>query len=274
MTRLVCRVAVTDVHKTRQASSELVTQARLGDTAVVQSRRAGWFHLKFDHDGYGGWARSISFAPAGRPIPKPNLRLVSSLFANIHAGPSVRTPLLLTAPLGSPLGLLGPARTDGGGAPWARVRAPGGLRGFALAGDLSRPSAWPRWPAPALRRSLVRQALKLLGLPYRWGGTTTYGFDCSGFVQCLYRLHGISLPRDAWQQAASPLGRPVSRSSLRAGDLLFFAWPKNRRISHVGLAISHREFIHATTSGSPGVQVGWISGSQWKVRLAGQRRLA
>jgi cell wall-associated NlpC family hydrolase len=83
-----------------------------------------------------------------------------------------------------------------------------------------------------------RTAESFIGVPYLWGGTTALGLDCSGFVQQVYRLNGVALPRDADQQAM--LGRKVEEA--RAGDLLFFG---AESVTHVALATSASEFIHA-----------------------------
>ena len=79
-------------------------------------------------------------------------------------------------------------------------------------------------------------------MPYLWGGTTLKGMDCSGFVQQVYRLNGVGLPRDADQQ--SMLGRLVEEARL--GDLFFFG---GESVTHVALATSATEFLHAPMKG-------------------------
>jgi cell wall-associated NlpC family hydrolase len=80
-----------------------------------------------------------------------------------------------------------------------------------------------------------------------WGGTTPEGFDCSGYVQYLYKQHNINLPRTAWQQ--SKQGQVVEKYDLQKGDLLFFLTDKKRGIpiTHVGIYIGNGKFIHAAS---------------------------
>lgn len=259
---------VANLHREPHAASELNTQARLGDVAEVVGRRAGWVQVRLLRTRETGWALAGALAPVRSALRPRPVAVVQSLFCNVHAGPSVRAPLLMTVPLGGRVGRLGLARTDRGGAPWARVSLPGGRTAWALDGDLSSGGhAW-RWTTPAqLRAGLVRESLRLLGLPYRWGGTTPFGLDCSGLVQLVYGLHGLALPHNARRQATDPRMCPVSRRAVQSGDLLFFA-----KFTHVGMAISNREFIHATTWGRPGVQVSRTDDRHWRSRLDSMAR--
>lgn len=79
---------------------------------------------------------------------------------------------------------------------------------------------------------------------YLWGGVTPWGADCSGLVQSTFALHGLQLPRDAWQQAehGADAGRDVGE--LVAGDLLFFSDREDKRITHVGIALGARRMVH------------------------------
>src|SRR5205809_940157 len=104
----------------------------------------------------------------------------------------------------------------------------------------------------------LKTAEAFIGVPYLWGGTTALGIDCSGFVQQVYRLNGVALPRDADQQAM--LGRKVD--TARAGDLMFFG---GESVTHVALATSAREFIHAPMKGRV-VERGELGGDR-KLRI-------
>jgi hypothetical protein len=98
---------------------------------------------------------------------------------------------------------------------------------------------------PPTADAIGRSAAELfVGTSYQWGGVTPWGADCSGLVQSVFALHGIQLPRDAWQQAR--VGRDAGRDILAAcpGDLLFFSDRPDGHITHVALALGDRRLVH------------------------------
>ena len=100
----------------------------------------------------------------------------------------------------------------------------------------------PRSKAPSLGARAVRIAANELGTPYRYGGMSPSGFDCSGLVAYVYGKLGVSLPHNAAAQYS--YGRPVRGGKLRPGDLVFF-----HGLGHVGLYIGRGKIIHAPQSG-------------------------
>jgi len=114
---------------------------------------------------------------------------------------------------------------------------------------------------PSLRIRAVRIAAQELGTPYRYGGMSPGGFDCSGLVAYVYGKLGVSLPHNAAAQYA--YGRPVDRNHLRPGDLVFF-----HGLGHVGLYIGRGRIIHAPQTGelveiqSLAVRSGSIEGAR------------
>ena len=97
------------------------------------------------------------------------------------------------------------------------------------------------------KQKLLEYAKYFKGGRYLWGGTTPEGFDCSGYVQFLYRKHRIKLPRTAYAQ--SKKGVTVDKKHLQKGDLLFFLTDKSRGIpvTHVGIYLGEGKFIHAAS---------------------------
>lgn len=122
--------------------------------------------------------------------------------------------------------------------------------------------------------SLTAFALELKGVPYRWGGKSLKGFDCSGFVSYIFEQFGHSIERSS--RAQSRQGNEVAREDLKKGDLLFFTGtnPQQRRVGHVGIVISDKgespEFIHSSSYG--GVKVSKLEG-HYETRFLKAKRL-
>ncbi|MCP4366699.1 MAG: hydrolase [Deltaproteobacteria bacterium] len=121
----------------------------------------------------------------------------------------------------------------------------------------------------SIRRSIVKTAENFIGVPYRWGGSSSKGFDCSGLTMTVYRLNGLNLPRSSRQQWK--VGKPVLRSQLSKGDLVFFATSGWRKISHVGIYKGNNKFIHASGTGKK-IRINSLSGKYYKSRYAGARK--
>ncbi|MDO3675862.1 C40 family peptidase [Paenibacillus ehimensis] len=94
---------------------------------------------------------------------------------------------------------------------------------------------------------LVRQGMRFIGLPYLWGGMSSYGYDCSGFAYSMHKSQGILIPRDASDQAVQ--GQMVERDRLEPGDLLFFAYEEGKgRVHHVGIYAGDNRMLHSPDS--------------------------
>ncbi|WP_219837460.1 C40 family peptidase [Paenibacillus sp. R14(2021)] len=113
---------------------------------------------------------------------------------------------------------------------------------------------------------VISSAKHYLGTPYKFGASTktTRNFDCSSFTKHVFKMHGISLPRESKDQAK--VGKAVSKSNLKPGDLVFFYKP----VHHVGIYIGGGKMIH--TYGKPGVMISSINSGWWKDHYAFARR--
>ncbi|MGI8624417.1 MAG: NlpC/P60 family protein, partial [Solirubrobacteraceae bacterium] len=129
------------------------------------------------------------------------------------------------------------------------------------------PAPAPATSAPEAGSSPVSAALSAVGVPYRSAGTTRAGFDCSGLMVWAFRRAGVSLPRTSYAQYG--VGSGVSKSAIRAGDLVFFntAGPGP---SDVGLATSATTAVSATTHG---VMDHAITSGYWGAHFVGARRV-
>jgi cell wall-associated NlpC family hydrolase len=257
-------VGVAGLHAEPADGSELVNQARLTEMVTVLGERSDWRYVQ-GPDQYFGWVRAdqIFEVPGSN-----NSGIVAVLLANIHEGDSRATRVIERLPVGTKPPQIWKAayagepnrRPEWGQIPIrSEVSGPGAKIGFLAVSDTTHDGeVESRYPTAD---DYLKTAESFIGVPYLWGGTTALGLDCSGFVQQVYRLNGVALPRDADQQAV--LGRKVEEA--RAGDLLFFGADS---VTHVALATSATEFIHAPMKGAV-VERGRLGGER---KLLGIRR--
>jgi cell wall-associated NlpC family hydrolase len=140
---------------------------------------------------------------------------------------SADTRLPVLARVGSMVLVATPDRGDR----WLPARD---VRVYGKASDIPRPTG----------ADLVRTAKAFVGLHYLWAGTSSFGFDCSGFTHTVYDLNGITIPRDSGPQKAG--GKPVGKDELQAGDLIFYAYNHGTgSIHHVGMYIGEGYEIDA-----------------------------
>jgi len=124
-------------------------------------------------------------------------------------------------------------------------------------------------PIP-VRESVIQIARSLLGTPYRFGGKTPEGFDCTGFVGYVYQNSaGIALPRDSHHLIR--MGKTVSATDLLPADLVYFRIEHQKPL-HVGIYLGDGIFIHAPSSGGK-VNIQRMSQGYWKSRYLGARRI-
>lgn len=129
-----------------------------------------------------------------------------------------------------------------------RLRAEGAIEDYFIVNPEDDPVSRPSAPDNDLRNKLAATAESFIGMDYSWGGTTSRdGFDCSGLVKTVYQLNGISLPRSVSEQYRA--GTAVSRDRMLKGDLVFFSAFPGGALSHVGICVGGRSFIHAPGTG-------------------------
>jgi cell wall-associated NlpC family hydrolase len=119
-----------------------------------------------------------------------------------------------------------------------------------------------KWNSPDEMQLFVKVATGFIGAPYRFGGSSLKGIDCSSFVQKIYRIFDITLPRNAAQQ--SRVGISISRENLTQGDLVFFH--TKRSLGHVGIYIGNNEFVHASSK-KKGVRVDSLDTPYYQKRF-------
>lgn len=272
-------VPVTNMYSHPTDKSDVVSQAMYGNNVILLLAKGEWSRIQTP-DHYKGWVPSrhlrIVLKGNGYATSGPVVQ-VDSLFANIYSEPDItKHKPVITVPYETKLEVaVEEQNSQKSGATKKKIVIPEGWLHVRLAGMTL---AWIQQgdvvadPKPLTIPQSIDLAKRFLGIPYTWGGRSSYGFDCSGFTQMLVRARGIIMPRDADQQAAWKGVAPVDRKDLQAGDLLFFG-ASVRQITHTGMYIGDGQFIHDTTQDHPVVQISRLDDEPWNHFLVACRRV-
>ncbi|HET6995501.1 MAG TPA: C40 family peptidase [Chitinophagaceae bacterium] len=219
----VIAVPAAPVRRKARHQREMVSQLLFGETVrILKEKDRLWVKVCSLHDDYEGWLTRTLLKETTEKEAKRNSEFVTTgLINTIVVGNQV-----INVPLGSSL----PFFSEGKG----RL----GDIDYSFNGNfIDRQQVQPN---PEVVQLLTHQ---WLNAPYMWGGRTLFGVDCSGFVQVNFKMMGLNLPRDAWQQAQ--LGRTVNRlKDATCGDLAFF--DDKEEIVHVGILLNSELIIHAS----------------------------
>ena len=201
------------------------------EVQILETPEEGWHRVRMEY-GYESYleARHLAEMPAG-----DTTGMVCTPWADVLTAPCVKAGILMTVPKGSRVRQL--AAEDG----WAKLALPQGKTGYIKTAHLVP------LPAPAsgqresfLRGRIVESALSYLGAPYRWGGRTPAGLDCSGLCHAAFLLQGIAIYRNARLEPGWPV-QEIPRARIRAGDLLYFP-------GHIALYLGGGRYVHASAS--------------------------
>jgi len=225
---LVITSAIAPLLAEARAASEQVSQRLCGHTVEMLELRSPWHRVR-GRDGYEGWLH-LGFARA-LSVKEQRTRYAIS---RVSLGCTVRDRDggVTVLPLGCVI------------ADDTRIEHGEAIAQADLAGKF-----------PRAGDAIAQSAVELFrSTSYQWGGITPWGADCSGFVQTCFGLHGISLPRDARQQALAGADAGREMQAALVGDLLFFSDRSNGTITHVAIALGGGRLVHLAL-GRGGYQV-------------------
>jgi cell wall-associated NlpC family hydrolase len=226
--------SIADIRREPSHAAELVTQSIMGEEAAALKLDGDWYLVMLP-DGYHGWVRTwyVRETRSGA-VASYRERANALVGANItYIRESADPDSLPVTDLVAGTAVLADKAEEG----FRKVLLPGGREGFSPERDLEDITE----PVEPLRDRIISRAMRFIGIPYLWGGTSTKGFDCSGLVKRVYLMEGIELPRDSDRQAL--VGEVVLLEESEPGELLFFG--EGEAITHVAIYLGAKRFIHA-----------------------------
>lgn len=216
----ICTLSVIPCRAEPSDKAEIVTQLIFGEVYSTIDEIEKWVKIKNALDGYESWIDKIQFEEISQEeylqISNTNSPTSIGLFDTITS--SSKEKIIL--PLGASLPSLENERLNIGGQSYKYENV----------------NTLDNCEIDFISRSFLNS-------PYQWGGRTHFGIDCSGFSQIVFKIIGILLPRDAYQQAE--LGTEIPLNEAKKGDLAYFT-NKEGRITHVGIMLNSNEIIHAS----------------------------
>jgi len=250
---------VIDMREQSNDTSEIVSQAYYSELVNVLEETPDWCKIETTADHYQGWVKSKDLYK--RPVkflsdPGCIVAKVNRCAAHLYNVQDTIYGPILTLPFDSLLEILDP-KDPSSNSRWIKVGLIDGREAFIQRGDVT-------FNSELLDHfKMCNLSLFFLDLPYTWGGRSSFGFDCSGFVQMLYRQMGYSIPRDTKDQIKWEKFKSISVDELSPGDLIFFGLDKDK-IRHVGLYLGNQKFIHATVQeNSPYIHISSLTDPDW-----------
>lgn len=204
MNKSICIVSIAPMRAENSHQSEMVSQVLYGESVDILEVKDGFSKIKMDFDEYEGWVDSKQFAKiSDEDFEKRKTEILTKIYG-IYDVPEGKMLLSI---------------------------------GSEIESDVTKNIE------KTTPENIAETAKLFLNVPYLWSGRSFFGIDCSGFSQIIYKVNGISLPRDAYQQAE--IGEVLNFvEESQPGDLAFFE-NEEGRIVHVGIMLENQKIIHA-----------------------------
>lgn len=238
-------------------NAEIVSQAYYSEQVHILEENPAWLKIETALDYYQGWIKNEGLCRRATAVfsnPDIITAKVNRCAAHLYGLEDIVYGPILTLPFDSRLEV---EFEDSSNSRWIKVALVDGREAFIQSGDVTLSTDLLD------RIKMCSLSLNFLNLPYTWGGRSSFGYDCSGFVQMLYRQMGLYIPRDTKDQISWEKFKSIQIEDLSAGDLIFFGLDKDK-IRHVGLYLGDQKFIHSTVAeNAPYIHISSLRDADW-----------
>jgi len=244
-----------DMREEPNQSSELVSQGYFSEPVEIVDDQGDWIKIETKIDKYRGWVKKGAICQRKTAYLSDAMMVAKVNRARAHVYNEKDTIYgpVVTLPFESKLEVL-----DFSHPRWVKISLVDGKVGYIQKGDISLESR------SLSLREICDLSLRFLDLPYTWAGRSSLGYDCSGFVQMLYRQMGFFIPRDSKDQICWEGFVEIPLDKMRPGDLIFFGRLPKKRIHHVGLYLGGGKFIHSgVADNTPYIRISDLNDDTW-----------
>jgi len=235
-------------------SAKIVSQTYYGEEVAVVQREREWCKIRTKDDQYTGWVRANTLIECSSAYYSHTDKFVkiNRCAGHIYGVKDTEYGPKLTLPYGCRLKVID--QTD---QRWLQVVLLNGEKVYVQRGDVTFDQEL------LTLTELIPFSRNFIDLPYTWGGRTSFGFDCSGFVQFLFRQMGILIPRDSKDQYISDKFESIDLKNVRTGDVIFFGFD-SERIRHVVFCHDNKTFIHTSVrENKPYLRISSAQDNEW-----------
>lgn len=248
---------VTDMREGPSQDTKMDSQAMYAERVEIIEEKDDWAKVKTSDD-YCAWLKKSTLYYSNVNFPEnkdATIAIVNRNAAHLYHITGTEYGPILTLPFESKLEVVDQLGDFNGR--WIKVRLLNNSFAYIQRGDVILN------PRLLSRNEIVSFSKQFLGLPYTYGGRSSFGYDCSGFVQMIYRQMGLSIPRNSSDQSQWEGFRDVDVKDLQEGDLIFFG-RKTGKVGHVGMYLGENQFIHANVlENKPYIIISDLNKAPW-----------
>jgi len=224
--KAVISTAVAPVHSGAAFTSEMITQGLMFESVSIQGEQDNWLNIMME-DGYEGWIHD--FYVSKSQVNSQKSIILTNRYTPLRLQRGKESQIIALLSFGTVVPLI--EKTSG----YCTIQMINGQEAFIPAQlDISKQH----------RSDIIKLATNLFAVPYLWGGKSSFGYDCSGFVQMVLKTLGISIDRDSSQQVVDEKLEDISISDAAPGDLIYFS--ENDCINHVAFIAGEGKIIHCS----------------------------